>query len=208
MIIGISGVARSGKDTLANGFVKILKELGVKSKRYALADELRREVRPFIKKTLNIDVFNMTDDEKKIVRPFLVFWGTHMRRKADENCWIKALENQTKPDTLTIVSDIRYQNEADWIKDNGGFLIHIARIDDNGEFITAPNEEERENDPLLVEKSNISFVWNTFGDEDVKLLTDYCYAFFESSFSSEVIDTWQTTYPLSKKSNKTKTKAL
>jgi hypothetical protein len=207
MIIGISGVARSGKDTLANGFVKILKELGVKSERLALADELRKECRSFIKRTLNIDVLNMTDDEKKIVRPFLVFWGTHMRRKADENCWIKALEKRRKPDSLTIVSDIRYQNEADWIKESGGFLIHIARLDDKGEFIQAPNEEERENDPLLIEKSNVSFVWNTFGSEDVKLLTDYCYAFFESSFSSEVIEQWQTTYPLSKKLKKTKTKS-
>lgn len=207
MIVGISGVARSGKDTLANGFVKILKEIGVKSERLALADELKSECRSFIKKTLNIDVLNMTDDEKKIVRPFLVFWGTHMRRKADENCWIKSLEKRRKPDTLTIVSDIRYQNEADWIKESGGFLIHIARLNENGELIQPPNEEERENDPLLIEKSNISFVWNTFGGEDVKLLTDYCYAFFESSFSSEVIEQWQTTYPLSKKLKKTKTKS-
>lgn len=207
MIVGISGVARSGKDTLANGFVKILKEIGVKSERLALADELKSECRSFIKKTLNIDVLNMTDDEKKIVRPFLVFWGTHMRRKADENCWIKSLEKRRKPDTLTIVSDIRYQNEADWIKESGGFLIHIARLNENGELIQPPNEEERENDPLLIEKSNISFVWNTFGGEDVKLLTDYCYAFFESSFSAEVIEQWQTTYPLSKKLKKTKTKS-
>lgn len=206
MIIGISGVARSGKDTLANGFVRILKEIGVKSQRLALADELKSECRSFIKKTLNIDVLNMTDEEKKIVRPFLVFWGTHVRRKANENCWIDALEKRKKPDTLTIVSDIRYQNEADWIKQSGGFLIHIARLDQNGEFIQPPNEEEKENDPLLIEKSNISFVWNTFGDKDVKLLTDYCYAFFESSFSSEVIEQWQTTYPLSKKLKKTKTK--
>jgi hypothetical protein len=208
MIIGISGVARSGKDTLANGFVRILKELGVKSERLALADELRSECRSFIKKTLNIDVLNMTDDEKKIVRPFLVFWGTHMRRKADENCWIKALEKRRKPDALTIVSDVRYQNEADWVKESGGFLIHIARLDEKGEFVQAPNQEERENDPLLIEKSNVSFVWNTFGDQDVKLLTDYCYAFFESSFSAEVIKQWQTTYPLSKKLKKTKMKSV
>jgi hypothetical protein len=208
MIIGISGVARSGKDTLANGFVRILKELGVKSERLALADELRSECRSFIKKTLNIDVLNMTDDEKKIVRPFLVFWGTHMRRKADENCWIKALEKRRKPDALTIVSDVRYQNEADWVKESDGFLIHIARLDEKGEFVQAPNQEERENDPLLIEKSNVSFVWNTFGDQDVKLLTDYCYAFFESSFSAEVIKQWQTTYPLSKKLKKTKMKSV
>jgi len=45
MIIGVSGVARSGKDTLANNFVKIFKKIGIKAKRYALADELKREVK-------------------------------------------------------------------------------------------------------------------------------------------------------------------
>jgi hypothetical protein len=203
MIIGISGVARSGKDTLANGFVKIFKEIGVNAQRIALADELRREVHSFIKKTLNIDVFNMTDEEKKIVRPFLVFWGTHIRRKQDENCWIKSLEKQRSLNTLTIVSDIRYQNEADWIKNSGGILIHIARLNEGGEFVEAPNDEERENDPLLIEKSDIAFVWSTVGEENKKLLTDYCYAFFESSFSEEIIEKCRTTFPLLKKSRKT-----
>ncbi len=42
MIIGISGVARSGKDTLANNFVKIFKHLGIKAKRYAYGTHIRR----------------------------------------------------------------------------------------------------------------------------------------------------------------------
>lgn len=208
MIIGISGVARSGKDTLANGFVEIFKHIGVKAKRYALADELKREVKPFVKKTLGIDVFNLTDEEKAVVRPFLVFWGTHIRRKNNDNCWIEALQKHLKSDTLTIVSDIRYQNEADWIKDNGGILIHISRIGDFGNVIEAPNEEERQNDPILASKSDANFVWQTFGDDKKELLTDYCNAFFESCFSEETIKKCQTTYPLSKKSKKIKTKAL
>lgn len=208
MMIGISGVARSGKDTLANGFVRILKEFGVKAERIALADQLKKEVKPFLKKHVGIDPFNVNDEEKKIIRPFLVAYGTHVRRALNENCWIEAVEKNMKKDTLTIISDVRYQNEADWIKSNNGFLIHIARVNEDGKLIEAPNEEERINDPLLIEKSNISFTWNTFGDQDVKLLTDYCYAFFQSSFSSEVIQKWQTTYPLSKKSNKTKTKTV
>lgn len=208
MIIGISGVARSGKDTLANGFVKIFEELGVKAKRYALADELKLEVRSFIKKTLNIDVFDLTDYQKKLIRPFLVFWGTHIRRENNKNCWIESLEKQLKPDTLTIVSDIRYENEAEWVKNNGGILIHISRIGDFGNIIEAPNEEERQNDPILASKSDANFVWQTFGDDKKELLTDYCNAFFESCFSEETIKKCQTTYPLSKKSKKIKTKAL
>lgn len=206
MIIGISGVARSGKDTLANGFVKIFEELGIKAKRYALADELKLEVRSFIKKTLNIDVFDLTDYQKKLIRPFLVFWGTHIRRENNKNCWIESLEKQLKPDTLTIVSDIRYENEAEWVKKNGGILIHISRIGDFGNIIEAPNEEERQNDPILAAKADASFVWQTFGNDNKNLLEDYCYAFFQSCLSEEIIKKCQTTYPLSKKSKKAKTK--
>lgn len=208
MIIGISGVARSGKDTLANNFVKIFKEYGVKSKRYALADQLKKESRSFIKKTLNIDLFNLTEEEKVLIRPFLVFWGTQIRRKNNENCWIEALEKQLSPDTLTIVSDIRYPNEADWIKNNNGILIHISRIGNDGNVIQPPNEEEKQNNPILLEKSDASFVWNTFGDENEELLTDFCFAFFQSCLSQETIEQCQTTYPLLKKSKKKKTKAL
>lgn len=208
MIIGISGVARSGKDTLANGFVEIFNELGIKAKRYALADELKREVKPFVKKALGIDVFNLTDEEKAVVRPFLVFWGTHIRRKNNDNCWIEALEKQLKSDTLNIISDIRYENEADWVKNNGGILIHISRIGDFGNIIQAPNEEERYNDPILSRKSDASFVWQTFGDDNKQPLTDICYAFFQNCFSEETIEKCQTTYPLLKKSKKIKTKTL
>lgn len=63
MIIGISGVARSGKDTLANNFVKIFKSLGIKAKRQALADELKKEVRHFLKKNTGLDSL----DRKSVV---------------------------------------------------------------------------------------------------------------------------------------------
>ena len=69
MIIGISGVARSGKDTLANNFVKIFKHLGIKAKRYAFADELKREVKPFLKKHSGLDSFTQDDEVKKMIRP-------------------------------------------------------------------------------------------------------------------------------------------
>lgn len=204
MIIGISGVARSGKDTLANGFVEIFKKCGIKAKRYALADELKKEVKSFLVKNAGIDSFTQDDDDKKIIRPFLVSYGTHLRRKLNPDCWIEKLTQNLKDDTISIISDIRYDNEAEWILSQGALLIHITRVNDSG-YILPANDEERINDPILQKKASVRFTWDTFGETYKENLTDYCFAFFEACFNMEDIKKWQMTYPLSKKSNKTKT---
>ena len=105
MIIGISGVARSGKDSLANNFVDIFKKIGIKAKRYAFADELKREVRSFLKKNTGLDSFTQNDDEKKIIRPFLVAYGTSVRRTLNKDCWIQTLESYLKNDEIAIRSE-------------------------------------------------------------------------------------------------------
>ena len=203
MIIGISGVARSGKDTLANNFVKIFKSLGIKAKRQALADELKKEVRHFLKKNTGLDSFTQRDDEKKIIRPFLVAYGTNIRRELNKNCWIENLTKKLKNNEITIISDVRYENEADWIQENG-FLIHIARLDKENNLIKPANTQELENDPILQSKANVSFVWQTVEENEDKnnpfSLSEYSWAIFEQCFSSEEITKWQTTYPLSNKS--------
>jgi hypothetical protein len=204
MIIGISGVARSGKDTLANGFVEIFRKCGVKAKRYALADELKKEVKHFLQKNVGIDSFTQNDDDKRIIRPFLVSYGTHLRRKLNPDCWIEKLTENLKGDTISIVSDIRYENEAEWVLDQGGLLIHITRFN-GSDYILPANEEETANDPILQKKSSVCFTWDTFGETHKENLTDYCFAFFEACFNMEDINKWQTTYPLSKRLNKTKT---
>ena len=83
-IIAIGGNARSGKDTLGRNLVYILKEYGIKAKTYSFADQLKQETDEFLKKTLGISAFTENDDEKNIIRPFLVFWGTEIRRKMDD----------------------------------------------------------------------------------------------------------------------------
>ena len=201
MIIGISGVARSGKDSLANNLVMIFETLGIKAKRYAFADELKREVQSFLMQKTGLDSFTQDDEQKKMVRPFLVAYGTNIRRALNKNCWIDTLKEFISKDEIAIISDVRYENEADWIQENG-FLIHLARVAKSGEFIQPANIEEAENDPILQKKANLSYVWQTVeGNENVNspfTLEQYCWAIFEQCFSQEEIMKWQTTYSLSK----------
>ena len=71
-VIGISGLARSGKDTLFQFLSGKLKEDNISSKRLAFADELKEECDDFLKKNIGISAFTEKNSEKEIIRPFLV----------------------------------------------------------------------------------------------------------------------------------------
>jgi len=86
-IIGISGPARSGKDTLADLIIEILEANNVKCIKTSFAKQLKLECRDFLQNTIGIDSFTEKDEEKKIIRPFLVTWGTHVRRKLDPDVY-------------------------------------------------------------------------------------------------------------------------
>ena len=96
MIVGISGLARSGKDTLFKFLSEKLKNSNISSKRLAFADELKEECDDFLKKNIGISAFTETNTEKEIIRPFLVCYGTKVRRRLNKNCWIDRLSNKLK----------------------------------------------------------------------------------------------------------------
>ena len=139
-IIGISGLARSGKDSFYELSKSYLDNNNVKHERLAFADELKNECDPFLMKNVGISAFTEDDREKEIIRPLLVTYGTHIRRKLNPRCWIDKIEpkiKQAKNKHVFFVTDVRFKNEIDWIHEMGGLSVHVTR---NG--IVAPNEEE------------------------------------------------------------------
>lgn len=163
-IVGITGLARSGKDTLFKFLSDKLKENNISSKRLAFADELKEECDDFLKKNIGISAFTEKNSEKEIIRPFLVCYGTKVRRRLNKNCWIDRLSRKLKDspsNNYVFITDVRYENEIEWVKSQGGKTIHIER---HGNI--APNEEELKNDPILKNMSQYRVKWKNFKETD------------------------------------------
>ena len=64
MIIGISGYARSGKDTFGLSLQRVLETFKIKSKVNAFANVLKQDLDSFLIKKFNISAFTKNDEEK------------------------------------------------------------------------------------------------------------------------------------------------
>lgn len=191
-MIGISGYARSGKDTFGDALVKVLKQYGIKAKAYALATQLKIDIDFLTKGDFGISAFTKNDDEKYIIRPLLVGYGESWR-KANPDHWLEILDSNLEPRTLPIITDIRYENEADYILENQGFLLNINRVLPDGNFVSAANKEEANNHPLVFSKCNFDLCWNTMEDEnEIEQIVEN----FIISILDEKLEAWKATYPL------------
>ena len=173
-IIGISGVATSGKDTLCNMISRYLSQRNIISKRIALADNLKNDLRDFILDKFSIDITKSTPEEKSLVRPIMVSYGKIRRSISKGTHWTqkveKDLERLTSENIIPIITDIRYmeypEDEYFWLKNKNGILVHISRLDLNGNLIPPANIEEKENYIKLKEVSDLKLTWRTEENND------------------------------------------
>ena len=130
MIIGLTGYAQSGKDSVAN---VLTKNYGFQ--RIAFADKIRDllyEMNPDFKDTLLQQAVNKNGwDEVKqdpSVRRMLQNLGVGARKVFGENHWIvEALKNIDR-DANYVITDVRFINEAEWVKEvYSGQLWRIKR---------------------------------------------------------------------------------
>jgi hypothetical protein len=186
LTIGLSGLAGAGKDLFCQLLIDSFQQLGIKAKRYALADELKLELRNFMIQNYGIDVLNCSREEKELIRPLLVFHGNFRRNKSEGRCWTSRLENTIKdeyPD-VAIITDIRYdqfeKDEVYWLKEEmAGVLVHISQYSwvDHTDiglmkfgrkvYLSPPNEFERENDPKVKAKAAYSVEWEKVADPKI-----------------------------------------
>lgn len=169
-LIGISGFARSGKDTFHACCKELLTYSGQESKNYSFASALKQELDPLLLKYTGISAFTTNDSEKSIIRPLLVTYGTDIRRRLNRNCWIDKIKDQIKLDLQNnlkvFITDVRFLNEVEWLKSNGGVLVNMSR-----EGVVAANNDESEQYELFKHLIDYRVSWpNLSGDFDTKRL--------------------------------------
>lgn len=191
-VIGLSGVAGSGKDTLFT----LLNLRNPNTKRFALADILKEEISPFIKELYGIDIFNCSREEKNLLRPILVEHGKIRRTFTSGTYWTSKLTKSINefisldPKNVAIITDIRYaeyeEDELFWLKKMlNGHLIHITMTLDKGEKLMPPNKEEERNDPVLKKNADIKIAWPKIEPFSLKNLNLINYAEKIEKFISE-----------------------
>lgn len=178
MIIGLTGLARCGKDTFCKYAREYLKTNNFESQRLAFADELKKDVDAFLIEKLGISAFTEVTEEKEIIRPMLTTWGTEIMRKKDDLHWVKKVEKiineNQKNKIVSIVTDIRFPNEIEYIHKIGGKIIHLTMIGNK-----PANDYERENDPLLRKNADCLVEWEKYGDDAL----EKCIGHVEKAFN-------------------------
>jgi hypothetical protein len=132
-IIGVTGYAQHGKDTLGQRLVDVHGFT-----RYAFADQLKSmalALNPLIGRFRLADAVEQSGWEgaktNAEVRRFLQVLGTEgVRDHLGADSWVKALELKLKADNpaRAVITDVRFPNEAAWVKANGGLMVRVKRM--------------------------------------------------------------------------------
>jgi hypothetical protein len=175
MVIGLTGVARCGKDTFYSILKKYLKEKNIESKRIALADALKKELEDFVEKKFKINLNTCEGSDKELIRPLMVAYGKCRRIQSEGKYWTSLIDQEIKnlkeKNIIPIVTDVRYieykDDEYSWIKNHDGILIHLSRKLNDGSLVPPANIEEKSNDNKLKAVADYCISWETCQDTNV-----------------------------------------
>jgi len=125
MLIGISGKKRTGKDTVGAMVVEWLNEHGFDAAQVAFADQLKDEVA----EATGVNR-RMQEMDKERWRPILQWWGVEFRRHYfGQDYWVSKMTQKllAMDEDLAVVTDVRFRDEADFIRASGGFVVRVER---------------------------------------------------------------------------------
>jgi hypothetical protein len=147
-VLGISGWARSGKDTVADylvenhGYVKVSFSTPMKEAMYRLNPRITVNEVQNTALRIGVDIYGWEGlkDRSPDIRGLLQRFGTEIGREMfSEDFWVDYALNSIPDGGKAVISDVRYPNEADAIRQLGG---KVYRVERDGVF--AANEHASE----------------------------------------------------------------
>lgn len=172
-IIGITGRARSGKDTVkdiildnfaawgysfAEPMYSMARVMGVNSRDFSDAFK-EQPIQKFAARGIDVS-------PRKLLQTLGTEWG---RNLIDPQIWVSlAAEQFEDHGSGMVISDARFENEADFIRSKGGTMIHVQR--------SMPNET----------RSHVSENGIEFKDGDILITNDGTLADLESAIVEAV----------------------
>lgn len=130
ILIGLAGKKQSGKNTVADMLDVLAARDGWTVKQFAFANAVKRELADAC--DVSVDYI---EKHKSMFRLGLQWWGTEFRRGMHSgDYWVKQLNFALQQEGLGqfdkhvyIITDVRFKNEADYIKRHGGLLVRVER---------------------------------------------------------------------------------
>jgi hypothetical protein len=176
-LIGLTGRARSGKSTAADHLMR-----NHMLEHYAFADPLRTG----LMEIFNLDADDFEGDRKeqpidwlgKSPRALMQSMGTEWARQTvHPDIWVKIaeqnlnyMENALADVIGFVISDVRFENEATFIRRRGGTIIHIHRPD-------APAVNPHVSEAGIQRRPEDLTIYNTGTREALRLQIDECVHF-------------------------------
>jgi hypothetical protein len=166
-IIGITGHAQHGKDTMgarlveAHGFTKVafadaLRALAEYLNPYVVPDAGKPNRYRGVLATMGYEQAKQVAEFRRVLQDL----GTGAREVIGDDVWVMALRNALDPEGRYVITDVRFPNEAAMIHDLGGTLVRVRRIDadgnpfDNGLGTDHPSEAHVDSLPADAELLN------------------------------------------------------
>lgn len=155
-IIGITGKARSGKDTIkdiildnfaawgysfAEPMYSMTRVLGVNSRDFSDAFK-EKPISKFAARGIDVS-------PRKLLQTLGTEWG---RQLISPDIWISfAAEQFEDHGSGMVISDVRFENEADFVRNNGGTLIHVRRssLPDTRSHVSESGVEFKDGDIVI-----------------------------------------------------------
>ena len=130
ILIGIAGPAQSGKSTLAGEFRRLIEFRGQKYREQPFAGPLKRMLT-----SIGVDVSDLSKndpvpflDGRITPRVMMQTMGTEWGRSLLPDLWLRVWQHELDDRPRCVcVPDVRFDNEADLIRELGGVIIHVQR---------------------------------------------------------------------------------